>query len=344
MPSVIVAVDAMGGDLAPGAVVAGAIQAARELGIAVTLVGPAEVVRAELARHGNTTSLPVLIVDAPDVVSMDESPLTALRRKPRASVKVAAELVSRGEAQAVFSAGHTGAMFLAAHAAFGVLPGIERPALAVTVPTRTGWAVLVDAGANLECRPEHLVQFGRMGAAYARVASHLQNPAVGLLSIGEEAGKGNDLIREAHAGLAKAGINFIGNLEARDLFSGRADVIVCDGFTGNIALKVGEGLVETVESLLRDELNAGPVSRLGARLSRPAFRRFKRRVDYAESGGAPFLGVAGLTIVAHGRSSAHAIRSGIALAARLADERIVQRLAEALSSGPPPLGNQPQSR
>jgi glycerol-3-phosphate acyltransferase PlsX len=246
-------------------------------------------------------------------------------------VRLAADLVARDEAHALFSAGHTGATFLAAHAAFGVLVGVERPALAVTIPTRTGAAILVDAGANLECRPAHLVQFGLMGAAYARVNLGLANPKVGLLSIGEEAGKGNDLTREAHAGLAAAPVAFIGNIGAQELFSGRADVVVCDGFTGNIALKVGEGLVETIDAMLRDELNGRRLSRVGAALSRPAFRRFRRRVDYAEYGGAPLLGVSRVTIVAHGRSSARAIESGIIMAARLVDERVIERLAEGLS-------------
>jgi glycerol-3-phosphate acyltransferase PlsX len=331
VPPIIVAVDALGGDQAPRAIVTGAVQAARREDISVALVGPVDQVRAELERHGSLRQLPITVVDAADVVAMDEPPLAALRRKPRASVKVAAELVSRHEAHAVFSAGHTGATFLAAHAAFGVLPGVERPGLAVTIPTRTGTAILIDAGANLESRAEHLVQFGIMGAAYARVGWRVASPKVGLLSIGEEAGKGNDLIREAHAGLSRAPVTFIGNLEARDLFSGRADVIVCDGFTGNIALKVGEGLVETIEHLLRQELNATAVARLGGWLSRRAFQRFRRRVDDAEYGGAPLLGVGGLTIVAHGRSSARAVENGIVMAARLARERVVERLAEALA-------------
>jgi glycerol-3-phosphate acyltransferase PlsX len=328
---IIVAVDALGGDQAPGAIVSGAIRAVQRANLGVTLVGPADRIRAQLDRHERTRHLPITIVDTPDVVAMDEPPLAALRRKPRASVKIATEIVARGDAQAVFSAGHTGATFLAAHAAFGVLPGVERPALAVTVPTRKGAAILVDAGANLECRADHLVQFGVMGAAYAKVDLHLSDPQVGLLSIGQEAGKGNELIREAHGGLSRAPVTFIGNLEAQELFSGRADVIVCDGFTGNIALKVGEGLVETVAAMLREELDASALTRVGAWLSRRAFQRFRQRVDYAEYGGAPLLGVCGVTIVAHGRSSARAIESGIKMAARLAEQRVIGRLGEALA-------------
>jgi glycerol-3-phosphate acyltransferase PlsX len=335
MPAVTVAVDAMGGDDAPAANVDGAIDAARAARVGVVLVGAAAALRSELDRHSGAGRLPISVVDAPDVVAMDEPPLAALRRKPCASVRVAADLVARGEAQALFSAGHTGATVLAAHAAFGMLAGVERPALAVTVPTPSGAAILLDAGANLECRADHLVQFALMGAAYARVDLGRDDPAVGLLSVGEEAGKGNDLIREAHACLAAAGLRFIGNLGAQDLFSGRADVIVCDGFTGNIALKVCEGLVETVEAMLREELGASVLARAGALLSRSAFRRFRRRVDYAEYGGAPLLGVGKVALVGHGRSSARAVHSGITMAARLVEERVIERVAETLAASRP---------
>ena len=320
----------MGGDRAPGAVVDGAVQAVRRPGVTVMLVGLESAVRAELARHPDANLDRLTIIDAPDVIGMDESPLQAIRRKPRASIRVAVELVKRGEADAVVTAGHTGAAFLTAHAVFGVLPTVERPALAVTMPTEAGAAVLLDAGANLECRPEHLVQFGVMGAAYARVSLGIEQPRVGLLSIGEEAGKGNDLIREAHAGLAKAPLNFIGNIEGRELFTGRADVIVCDGFTGNVALKVGEGLAETLGRMLREELDAALVTQIGALLTRRAFHRFKQRVDYASYGAAPLLGVNGLMLIGHGRSSAAAVESAIAMAAKLAEARLAEKMADAL--------------
>jgi glycerol-3-phosphate acyltransferase PlsX len=321
-----VAVDAMGGDSAPRAAVSGAVQAARR-GIAVTLVGPSDVIAAELARHPRVGALPITIVHAPDVVTMAESPLSALRRKPRASIAVAARLVASGRASACFSAGHTGATLITAHAVFGMLPGVERPALAVILPTRAGRAVLLDAGANAECRASHLRQFGVMGAAYAQIALEVANPRVGLLSIGEEAGKGNDLVKRAHAALSGAPVDFIGNIEARDLFSGRADVIVCDGFTGNIALKVGEGLVETVELMLRDQLG----SRFDRMLPPKDLRRFRQRVDYAEHGAAPLLGVGGLALVGHGRSTARAVSNGITTAATLAEANLVTRLAASLA-------------
>jgi glycerol-3-phosphate acyltransferase PlsX len=239
--------------------------------------------------------------------------------------------VASGEAAAVFSAGHSGAAVLAAHAVLGLLPGVERPALAVTVPTHSGVSILLDVGASVDCRAEHLVQFASLGAAYASVSLDCANPRVALLSIGEEAGKGNDLIRDAHRRLREAPLNFVGNVEARDLFTGRADVIVCDGFTGNVALKVGEGLVEAIEHMLREEFDAALVSQIGALFTRRAFARFRQRVDYAEYGAAPLLGVSGLSLVGHGRSSPKAVVSGIAMAARLADARLVERLGVALA-------------
>ena len=322
----------MGGDQAPGAVVAGAIQAARR-GIPIKLTGPSAILLASIEEQGGADVLDLTVVDAPETVSMDESPLTAHRRKRGSSVRVAAALVGSGQAQALFSAGHTGATYLAARAEFGVISGVERPALAVTVPTRTGAAVLLDAGANLDCRAEHLCQFGVLGAAYARILLHVERPKVGLLSIGEEAGKGTDVVREAHALLERAPVDFLGNLEAREFFSGRADVIVCDGFTGNIALKVGEGLVELAQEMVREELGVELLSQIGGLLTRRAFARFKQRVDYAETGGAPVLGLDHLAMVGHGRSSAQAVENGIRTAARLVEQKIVARMTEAMAGG-----------
>jgi glycerol-3-phosphate acyltransferase PlsX len=263
---------------------------------------------------------------------MAEGPSQALRRKPRASIKIAAEAVRDGRADALFSAGHTGATVLAAHAALGLLPGVDRPALATIVPTRRSPAVLLDAGANVGCRPAHLVQFAVMGSAYARVALDLPSPRVGLLSVGEEESKGNDLTREAHRLLKSAPVNFIGNLEGRHVYAGDADVIVCDGFTGNVTLKVSEGLVETVEALLHDELAATFGGRVGYVLSRQAFRRFRRRVDYSEYGGAPLVGLNGLCIVGHGRSSAKAVANAVTMAVRAVHEDLLGRLRRDLDA------------
>lgn len=322
----------MGGDHAPHEVIAGAVAAAKELQLSVILVGPEDRVSPALARIPGGVPASVSVLDTPDFITMEEAPLLALRRKPRASIAVAAEAVARGDADALYSAGHTGATLLAAHAAFGVLPGAERPALAVLVPTLTGAAIMLDTGATLDCRPQHLRAFAIMGAAYAQVVIGIDRPKVGLLSVGEEAGKGTELVREAHSLLAASSLNFVGNLEARDFFSGQADVIVCDGFTGNVTVKVGEGLVETLERLLRQELGPSFTTRLAAWLVRDAWGRLRARVDATAHGGAPLLGVNGVVLVGHGRSKARAVRNGIATAARLVDGRTVSRLREALAN------------
>jgi glycerol-3-phosphate acyltransferase PlsX len=329
-----IAVDAMGGDEAPGAIVEGAVAAAERQGIDITLVGAADQVEAALARHPGWRELGVQIADAPDAVGMADAP-TAARRKPRASIRVAAELVADGRAGGLFSAGNTGATVVAAHAALGMVPGVDRPALVATIPTRVHPAVLLDAGATVECRPHHLLQFAVMGAVYARIALGIEQPRVGLLSIGEEETKGNDLTREAYRLLKAAPVTFIGNVEGREIYSGRADVVVCDGFTGNIVLKTSEGLVETIEAMLREELRTTLAHRLGYVLSRRAFHRFARRVDYSEYGGAPLVGVAGVAVVGHGRSSPAAVRNAIVMAARFArhgfNARVEREIAAAAS-------------
>jgi phosphate acyltransferase len=327
-----VAVDAMGGDFAPRLVVDGALAAARHFDLGVALVGRRDAIAAELKRHSDVDPARLRVVDAPDAVAMDETPSAALRRKPGASIRVAAELVARGEAAALFSAGHTGATVMAAHAAFGMLPGVDRPALAATVPTPTRPAVLLDVGASVESRPHHLLQFAVMGNVFARVAFGLDRPRVGLLSIGEEATKGNELTREAHRLLKASSLAFSGNVEARDVYTGQADVIVCDGFTGNVALKISEGLVEVVETMLTEELSRTITMRVGSLLTRRALRHFRRRVDYSEYGGAPLLGVAGVAIVGHGRSSAKAVRNAVAMAYRFAAERVVERIEREIAA------------
>jgi glycerol-3-phosphate acyltransferase PlsX len=321
-----IAVDAMGGDQAPSVIVDGAVAAARHLDAEVALVGPTVEIERALATHADWERLGIVVVDAPDVIGMSEAPAAALRRKPRASVRVAADLVASRNASALVSIGHTGATVMAAHAAFGMIAGVDRPALAATIPTRGRPAVLLDAGANVESRPHHLLQFGVMGSVVARVAFGVDRPSVGLLSIGEEETKGNELTREAHQLLKAAPINFIGNIEGREIYSGVADVVVCDGFTGNVVLKTSEGLVETVETLLGDELRGTFSSQVGYLLSRRAFRRFRRRLDYSEYGGAALIGVAGLVIVGHGRSSAKAVRNAIAMAYRFATTDFVHRV------------------
>ena len=326
-----IAVDAMGGDHAPSAIVDGALAAARHLDLQIFLVGVPTAIALALERHTDWHGLQVQVIEAPDVVEMAET-AGAARRKPRASIRVAADLVARREADALFSAGHTGATVLATHLAFGMIAGVDRPALATAIPTRERPAVLLDAGANVECRPQHLLQFALMGGVFARIAFGVERPRVGLLSIGEEASKGNDLTREAHRLLKAAPVNFIGNVEGREIYSGVADVIVCDGFTGNVVLKTSEGLVEAVEALLGDELRGTFSSQVGYLLSRRAFRRFRRRVDYSEYGGAPLVGVAGLAIVGHGRSSAKAVRNAIAMASRFATGSLIERLQQEIAA------------
>jgi phosphate acyltransferase len=321
-----IAVDAMGGDAGPALIVDGALAAARHLDLGVVLAGPVSRLEDEVAKHPLTDPGRVRFAPAESVIDMAESPTAALRRKPDASIRVAAEVAARGDAAGVFSAGHTGATVMACHGAFGMLPGVERPALAATVPTRQGRAVLLDVGASVECRPSHLLHFAIMGSVYARVASGLEQPRVGLLSIGEEATKGNELTREAHRLLQRAPVNFIGNVEARDVYTGVADVIVSDGFTGNVALKVSEGLVDVMGDLLSEELSSTVTASVGSLLTLRAMRRFRKRVDYSEYGGAPLLGVGGVAIVGHGRSSAKAVRNALAMAYRFATSQLIQRL------------------
>jgi glycerol-3-phosphate acyltransferase PlsX len=321
-----IAVDAMGGDEAPAQIVSGAVAAARHFDMGIALVGSRSVLEAAVARHSGVDGTRLRLVQADAVIAMEEPPAAALRRKPSASIRVAAELVARGEAAALFSAGHTGATVMAAHGALGMLRDVDRPALAATIPTLARPTVLLDVGASVECRPSHLVQFAVMGSRYARVSLGIDAPRVALLSIGEEATKGNELTREAHRLLRNSPVQFMGNIEARDVYSGSADVIVCDGFTGNVALKVSEGLVEMTETRLGEELTKTVTFRAGSLQARRAMRRFRARVDYSEYGGAPLLGVNGVVVVGHGRSSAKAVRNAVAMAYRLASLDVIARI------------------
>lgn len=328
----------MGGDHAPAVVVQGAIAAASEAAMSLLLVGAREALQAELDRFPAAATLPIEIVDAPDAVRMDEPYASIARRRRPTSVRMAADLVARGRADGMFSAGHSGATILAAHGALGRMAGIDRPALAATIPTVNGAAILIDAGATVECRPSHLLEFAHLGAAYASVTLGVGRPRVAVLSNGQEAAKGNELIRDATRLLAESSLAFVGPLEATDLFVGDADVIVCDGFTGNVALKTSEGLVETIEHLLTDEVTRTVTAQVGALLVRGAFRRFRTRLDYSESGGAPLLGVEGVCVIGHGRSSARAVERGVALTARFAREGLVDRLKRTLAAGQPSQG------
>lgn len=324
-----VAVDAMGGDHAPGAVVEGAVLAARAHGLGVVLVGDAAKIEAELARH-KTRKLPVTVHHAADVVTMDEHGALAIRRKKDSSLRVCFDLVRKGEAHAVVSAGNSGAVMAGALLLLGRLEGIDRPAIAGALPTLGGGrVVLVDAGANTEATPKNLAQWGLIGEAYARTILGIEAPRVAIVSNGEEPGKGTELTRAAWALLEKAPIRFVGYLEGRDVFAGKADVLVTDGFTGNVLLKTAEGAAAGVASMMREEIERTVTAQAGYLLIRGALSRFKRRLDYAEYGGAPILGVDGVAIVAHGASNAVAIKNAVRVARELAREDLRAGLVEA---------------
>ena len=307
--------------------------AARELGLSVLLVGDEEELSRRLEQH-STIGLNIAICHAPEAVGMHESPSAALRKKKQSSIRIGLELVKRGEADAFISAGNTGAVMATALIVLGPLPGVERPAIALIVPTLRGQSILLDVGANADCKARHLVQFAIMGDVYARQLMGRTSPTIGLLSIGEEESKGNELTREAFKALEEEpSLNFIGNVEGRVVFSGTADVIVCDGFTGNIALKISESAAEFFTVLLKEELSKGLVGKVGAVLARDAFRRFKKRVDYTEYGGAPLLGVRGVCIISHGRSTAKAIKNAIRVAAECVENRVNEHIKEGIAAG-----------
>jgi phosphate acyltransferase len=327
---VTIAVDAMGGDHAPKAEVDGAIKAACSLGVKVILVGHEQVVRRELANHDGWREFPIEVVHANEVVTMDDS-VSAARSKRDSSMRVASRLVRDGAAQGFVSAGNTGAVMATAKMVQGVVRGVDRPALAGIFPTAAGNPVVViDVGANVDCAPRQLVQFAVMGDIYSRVILRRKEPKVGLLSIGEEEHKGNELTRSVTPLLKCLPLNFVGNVEGRDIYGGATDVIVCDGFIGNVALKVSEGLVDLLKQMLQESLEATITRKMGYLLSRTAFTDFKKRVDYSEYGGAPLLGVKGVCIICHGRSNANAIKNAIRVAAEFSSENINGRIEDEL--------------
>ena len=319
-----IAVDAMGGDHGPAVVVEGAIAAVREFGSSVILVGDRQAVEAEIDRLG-AHSLGVEVRHASEVVGMAESPSLALRRKRDSSLRVAAELVRDGKAAAFISAGNTGAAMAISMFVIGVLRGIDRPAIAAVLPSLRGFTVLIDAGANVTPKPWHLFQFAIMGHVYARDILGLERPRVGLLSVGEEEGKGNDLTREAYDLLKESRLNFIGNIEGRDIYNGQCDVIVTDGFTGNVSLKISESVAEMVGAMIREELTRDLRSKLGAALAVPAFDRFRM-------GGAPLLGIDGAAIICHGASPVKAIKNAVRVAAEWANAGLNEHIKAALEA------------
>jgi len=320
----------MGGDHAPEHPVEGAVLAARELGIEVVLVGDEAVVRPALERHGNPDG--VSVVHAAQAIEMDESAALAVRRKRHSSIHEGARLVRSGEVRGFVSAGNTGAVMAVSKVIIGTLNGIDRPALAVILPTQKKPTVVLDVGAVIEPKPDHMLQFAVMGHHFARELLGVRQPRIGLLSIGEEDTKGNELIRASHGLLRGTPLNFVGNVEARDLYGGRCDVVVCDGFTGNILLKTSEAVGDTLRQLLREEFMRTVAGKVAGVLARGAFQRLRQRVDYASFGGAPLLGVRGLAVICHGRSSPLALRNAIEVATEHAQHGVNRRIEEAVAT------------
>lgn len=324
-----IAVDAMGGDHAPGVIIEGAMQALEENPLSITLVGQEDLLKKEIERLGGSVDR-FTIQNATEVVAMDESPSDALKKKKNSSVRVAFDLVHMGKADGAISAGNSGATLATAAFVLGRLQGVERPAIAGILPTLKSPTVMIDVGANVDCKPHHLLQFGIMGSVFSEGILGVSKPRVGLMSIGEEGGKGNQLVKKAHKLFSLSSLNFVGNVEGRDVFKGDTDVIVCDGFVGNISLKLSEGLAEAVGSMLKAEMQKSLLARTGYILSRKAFKKFAKRVDYAEYGGAPLLGINGIGIIAHGRSCPRAIKNAILVAAELVSRRVNEHLISKL--------------
>lgn len=326
-----VALDAMGGDFAPELTIAGAVEAVNESDVEVILVGDRQKLTDSLSGK-RYPSNQISIVHASEVVQMDESPAVALRKKKDSSIRVAIELVRSNMADAAVSAGHSGVVMATALFLLGKLPSVYRPAIATIMPSLSGFFVLIDAGANVDCKPENLLQFAQMGNAYYREIFDVPEPQIALLGIGEEDTKGNELTKETFKLLKGAGLNFTGNIEGKDLFTGKADVIVCDGFIGNIVLKVSEGLAEAILKMLKREIINATTGKLGYLMIKPAIRNFRRRTDYSEYGGAPLLGINGTCIISHGRSSSKAIKNAIRVSDEMAKKKVHETISRTLES------------
>lgn len=324
-----IAVDAMGGDNAPEMVVQGAVQAVAESGIDITLVGDAEIVRSALGRRSETTSIE--IHHCGETVHMDESPIKAVRMKKDSSIRVAFDLLKRGRVDAVVSAGNSGATMAAGMLILGKIEGIERPALASIIPGDKGRVILIDVGGNVDCRPIHILNFGLMADAFSESCLGLNDPKVGLLNIGKEAGKGNEQVKTAYKLLQESSLNFVGNVEGQDIFSGQVQIVVCDGFVGNVALKLAEAMAENVSRRLKDDMMESLLGKVLAVFGKSFFEKFEKTLDYAEYGGAPILGINGVGIVCHGGSSARAIKNAIMMAVDYVEKNVQDRLAVQVS-------------
>ena len=328
----VIALDAMGSDRAPKPEIEGAILAARQYGVRVVLVGVESAIRAELDRHPSAADLPLEIVHASEVITMDDKAVQAVRAKRDSSIRVGLRLVRDGAASGFVTAGNTGAAMATAKMVLGALPGVDRPALAAVFPTALGTAAtLLDVGANVDCKPHNLAQFAVMGEIYFRSMFGTRRPRVGLLSIGEEETKGNELTRDSFQLLKQLPLNFVGNVEGRDLYNGEVDVIVADGFVGNVALKISEGVVHLVRTTLKETLKTTITRQVGYLLSRSAFSDFKKRLDHTEYGGAPLLGVKGVCFITHGSSNANAMKNAVRVAAEFVDHRINDSIEKGLA-------------
>ena len=330
----IIALDAMGGDYAPASTVEGAVLAAKEFKHKVLLVGPEKLLAAELLKHHkrhNVTSLDIEIVNATEVIGMDEHPAKAVRQKKDSSLSVCAKLVSAGKADACVSMGNSGAAMAAALFYLKRIDGVLRPAISTTFPTIEGHCIIIDMGANVDCKPEHLLQFGIMGDIYSEKVLGIESPKVGLVSIGEEPTKGNELSLATFELLKKADLNFIGNVEGRDIPKGKADVVVCDGFTGNILLKFGEGIAEMMLKLVKKGFKKHPIAWASLPFLWTALRDLRKKVDYSESGGAPLLGVDGVCIIGHGSSNGKAVKNAVLAGARAAEHDLTNAIKDAIT-------------
>ncbi len=323
-----IVVDAMGGDHAPEAIVEGAVLAAQEYETPIILIGLSEQIQTELDKHDPDHTLPIEIVHADEVVEMHESPGKVLRSKRKSSMKIGLDLLKEGKGAAFVSAGNTGAVLAYSTVILRTVKGVDRPAIAIQLPTLKGTSILLDAGANVDCKSTLLFQFGIMGHVFAEYVLEKENPSVGLLSIGEEDGKGNEIVKETFQMLKKSHINFIGNVEGKEVYRGNADVIVCDGFTGNVALKISESLAEMIGTNLKLMFQSNWISKLGYLLLKPQLVQFKKKVDHSETGGAPLLGVNGVVIIAHGSSSPKAIKNAIHRAHELSEKNIIEHIKQ----------------
>ena len=324
-----IAIDGMGGDHAPGEIVAGAIQAVQEKKLEIILVGNEKILSKELTKHKNVEH--ISIYNASEVIGMDEDPATSVRKKKDSSIVVATRLVKEKKADAVVSAGSTGAQMVSSLFGLGRIKGIQRPGIATMFPTLKGGTLLLDVGANTNCKPINLIQYAEMGHIFTQRIMGIARPRIGLLNIGIEETKGNDLTKETYQMLKKSSLNFVGNIEPRYITSGEADVIVCDGFVGNVILKFAEGLAKSLFISLKEEINQSLLRKIGGALALPAFKEVKKKLDYNEYGGAPLLGVDGISIICHGSSKAKAIKNAINVAQRCVESNFVEKIAEVIT-------------